>query len=160
MQGCIFLFRYVRLFFFPKKYKCMIIRVCTINSFFAKSTGVRFWYVHFFFFYQFSTMYYEKGMYIYFISPIFPPCTIKRVCMVNFPLIFQYVRLSKWYVQLLFLPKFPVCTVIWVCTVIVFSITIQYVRLFGYARLLFFPKQSTMYGYSGMYLYSEHHSIR
>ena len=59
-QGCIFLFGYVRLFFFPKKYKCMIIRVCTINSFFAKSTGVHFGYVCLFF-PEFSTMYGDQN---------------------------------------------------------------------------------------------------
>lgn len=54
-QGCIFLFGYVRLFFFSQKYKCTIIRVCTINSFLPK------------------VQVYNFGMYSYSFCPNFPP---------------------------------------------------------------------------------------
>ena len=115
-------------FFFCHKYLCTIL-LCMVIFFWQK-----------------------VQVYDYFF-PNFPPCTIKKVCkVIVFFLIFHYVRLSKCYVRLFFLPRFPLCTVIWVCTfiffpqcplctvirvcmIIVFSLTVHYVRLFGYVLI-------------------------
>ena len=117
-----------------------------VYSFFPKNTGVRLLgYLRLFLFLP-QVPVYDFAMYGYFFwqklqvydyfFPNFPPCTIKKVCkVIVFFLIFHYVQLSKCYVRLFFYQGF------------------HYVRLFGYVRLLFFPEQSTMYGYSSMYGY-------
>lgn len=96
-------------------------------------------YVRLFYFSNFSTRYYQKGMFGQF-SPNFPICTvIKMVCTV-----IVFIEVSSMYGYLgmygyCFFHNNPICTVIQVCTVIVFSQTVHYVRLFGYVLIFGTP---------------------